>query len=344
MRTSAVVMLVVAVVLGGISAFAARHWIEQKVSARPAGPAMATAPVVVASSALNFGDQISSKHLSVVQWPASSMPPHAFAKVDELLKGDRPRIALQRIEPNEPILKAKVSGFGGRATLSAALEDNQRAVTIRVDDVTGVAGFLLPGDRVDVILTRDVGGKGNPTNSILLQDIRVLGVGQISNEQRDKPVVVRAVTVEASPKQSQKLVLAQQVGRLSLVLRPAADRSVSSTQSVSVSDLTENEASPRQVASVAPAKAPVKRRVVRRSPPTSDGLASIRIIRGLAVSPSKVPKEKSSESSTSKTDAPAKKSTSSVSGSENTSSIEPVDLTPSTPDSSDNAAESTAVP
>lgn len=344
MRTSAVVMLVVAVVLGGISAFAARHWIEQKVNARPSTPATATVPVVVASAALNFGDQISSKHLSIVEWPASSVPPNVFSKTDELLKGDRPRIALQRIEPNEAILKGKVSGFGGRASLSASIDDNQRAVTIRVDDVTGVAGFLLPGDRVDVILTRDVGGRGNPVNSILLQDIRVLGVGQISNEQRDKPVVVRAVTVESTPKQSQKLILAQQVGRLSLTLRPAADRSVSSSQSVGVSDLTENEASPRQVASAAPAKAPVKRRVVRRSRPASDGLASIRIIRGLAVQPSKVPREKAEESSVSKKDAPDKTSAVSAPEDANTSSVMPVDLTPSTPEAAESAPESTPVP
>jgi pilus assembly protein CpaB len=341
MRTSAVIMLVVAVVLGGISAFAARHWIEQKVNAQPSGPVMATAPVVVASTALNFGEQISGKHLSIVEWPASSVPKNGFSKMDELLKGDRPRIALQRIEPNEALLKGKVSGFGGRPTLSAALEDNQRAVTIRVDDVTGVAGFLLPGDRVDVILTRQLGrGTGNPSNRILLQDIRVLGVGQISSEQRDKPVVVRAVTVEASPKQSQKLVLAQQVGRLSLVLRPSADRSISSTQSVGVSDLTEGETAQRQVASAAPA--PVKRRVVRR--PRPNGLASIRVIRGLAVSPGKVPKEKAYESSNAKKDSPDKKSGGSPLGTENTSGVEPIDLTPTTPTPAENAAESGAVP
>jgi pilus assembly protein CpaB len=342
MRTSAVVMLVVAVVLGGISAFAARHWIEQKVNARPNTPATATVPVVVASAALNFGDQISSKHLSIVEWPASGVPANAFSKTDELLKGDRPRIALQRIEPNEAILKGKVSGFGGRASLSASIDDNQRAVTIRVDDVTGVAGFLLPGDRVDVILTRDVGGRGNPVNSILLQDIRVLGVGQISNEQRDKPVVVRAVTVESTPKQSQKLILAQQVGRLSLTLRPAADRSVSSTQSVGVSDLTENEASPRKVASAVPA--PAKRRVVRPSRPASDGLASIRIIRGLAVEPNKVPKEKAGESSLSKKDAPDKTSAVSAPDDASTSSVMPVDLVPSTPEAAESAPESRPVP
>jgi pilus assembly protein CpaB len=272
------------------------------------------------------------------------VPKNVFSKTDELLKGDRPRIALQRIEPNEAILKGKVSGFGGRPTLSAALDDNQRAVTIRVDDVTGVAGFLLPGDRVDVIMTRELGerGSGRPVNNVLLQDIRVLGVGQISSEQRDKPVVVRAVTVEATSRQSQKLVLAQQVGRLSLVLRAAADRSISSTQSVGVGDLTEGESAARQVVSAAPAKTTVKRRVVRR--PRPDGLASIRIIRGLAISPGKVPKEKSSESSDSKADAPVKKTTDSGSGSENTSSIEPIDLTPTTPGSPENAAESRPVP
>ena len=111
------------------------------------------------------------------------------------------------IETNEPVLKSKVSGFGGRAILSSMIAPDMRAMTIRINDVSGVAGFVLPGDHVDIILIRDFGG--SPVTDILLQNIKVLGIDQDANQNRQQPGVVRAVTFEVTPTQSQKLVLAQ---------------------------------------------------------------------------------------------------------------------------------------
>lgn len=294
MRAGAVVMLVVAVLLGGLSVFAARGWIERQVNAgAKSGPAIATTPLVVARTKLQFGDHISSQNLKTIAWPKGSVPAGAFSKTEDLLKGDRPRVALQTIEPNEPVLKSKISGFGGRASLSAVMKGDHRAVTIRVNDITGVAGFLLPGDHVDILMTRQM-GKGHPVNTVLLQNVRILGVGQISNQDRNKPVVVRAVTVEATPLEAQKLTLAQDIGRLSLVLRPITDDGFDTAHAVDVSDLTDAEQRAQPIpAPVAPKAvttqpAPKKRVTQRRR---SEGLTSITIVRGLAVSKTKVPNE-----------------------------------------------------
>lgn len=294
MRAGAVVMLIVAVVLGAISAFVARNWIERQVNARPT--VVAGTAVVVARTPLNFGDKIKLEHLSIIQWPKGSVPEGSFNKLEDLVpeKG-LPRVALAKIEPNELILKTKVSGFGGRASLSTVMTENNRGVTIRVNDVTGVAGFLLPGDRVDVIMTRQENKR--PINNTLLQDIRVLGVGQISNEQRDKPVVVRAVTVEASPLEAQKLILAQQIGTLSLTLRPISDRAMATSKTMRVSDLLGDQTSraqapPNPVSVQAPVKSVTKVVKKARRRPARDVLANVRIYRGLSGSTTKVPRER----------------------------------------------------
>ena len=156
MRIGAVIMLLVALVLGGLSVFAARNWIETQVAGSVAvsKPQMDVVKIVVARTQLNFGDRIKDEHLSEITWPKASVPKGAFNSVRQVLDGKRPRVALRRIEINEPLLKSKISGFGGRATLSAVLKADRRAITIRVNDVTGVAGFLLPGDRVDILMSR----------------------------------------------------------------------------------------------------------------------------------------------------------------------------------------------
>ncbi|MDX1484457.1 MAG: Flp pilus assembly protein CpaB [Alphaproteobacteria bacterium] len=248
MRIGAVIMLVVALVLGGLSVFAARNWIERQIAGSAAAnkPQLNTVKIVVARTQLNFGDKIKDEHLTEVTWPKASVPKGSFRSVRQLLDGKRPRVALRRIEINEPLLKSKVSGFGGRATLSAVLKGDRRAVTIRVNDVTGVAGFLLPGDRVDILMTRKQ-GKSDRRTGVLLQDLRILGVGQLASERHDKPVVVRTVTVEATPDESQKLILAQQVGTLSMVLRPVTERTVVSIRPVTVSDLTRDQSDPTRL-------------------------------------------------------------------------------------------------
>ena len=138
-----------------------------------------------------------------------------------MLNGGK-RVALTAIEPNEPVLSSKITGPGQRATLSAMLRDGMKAVTVRVNDVDGVGGFVLPGDHVDVVLTRQI-DKANATTEVVLQNVRVLAIDQIADERADKPSVAKAVTLEVDVVGAQKISLAASVGSLSLMLRKAGE-------------------------------------------------------------------------------------------------------------------------
>jgi pilus assembly protein CpaB len=146
------------------------------------------------------------------------------------------RVALTAIEPNEPVLGTKITGPGQRATLSAMLRDGLKAATVRVNDVDGVGGFVLPGDHVDVSLTRQI-DKGNATTEIVLQNVRVLAIDQIADERAEKPAVVKAVTLEVDGVGSQKLSLAASVGTLTLMLRKAGEANNQYTRKITLSDL-----------------------------------------------------------------------------------------------------------
>ena len=145
-------------------------------------------------------------------------------------------MVLTPIEINEPVLASKVTGAGQRATLSSTLREGLKAFTIRVNDVDGVAGFVLPGDRVDVALTRQV-DKTFATTDVVLQNARVLAVDQIADERTDKPAVAKAVTLEVDVIGAQKLSLSATIGSLSLMLRKAGQANSEYTRRVTLSDL-----------------------------------------------------------------------------------------------------------
>ncbi|RVA24273.1 Flp pilus assembly protein CpaB, partial [Mesorhizobium sp. M7D.F.Ca.US.004.03.1.1] len=134
----------------------------------------------------------------------------------------------------------KITGPGQRATLSAVRGEGMKAVSIRVNDVLGVAGFVFPGDRVDVLLTRTERGDGDDKSfvDVLLQSMKVLAVDQVADVSKDSPTVVKSVTLEASTKDAQKLTLAAGAGQLSLALRQAAASKGETTERVTLSDLT----------------------------------------------------------------------------------------------------------
>jgi pilus assembly protein CpaB len=243
-------MLGLAFFLAVASVYMARNWIRTQIGnvAQQEAPApqIATKTVVVATAPISFGNQIRREHLRLVDWPEGSVPDEAFFTFEEVLgdaNQDR-RVALRTIDKNEPILKSKVSGFGGRASLSQLLAPDMRATTIPVNAVNGVAGFVLPGDRVDVLLTRrnESGGNKGLITDILLQNMKVLAIDQDANDERDKPSVVRAVTLEATTLQSQKLTLAQRIGTLSLTLRNVTNAEAEVPQTVSLTDLKVGEA------------------------------------------------------------------------------------------------------
>ena len=233
MRMTTVAALGVALTLGFLAVLLTRGLIQNR-SANPA----AGKTIVVAAQALPFGATLSADNLVEIDWPAHAVPEGAFATRAELLDAGR-RVTLAPIQKNEPILATKVTGPNQRASLSTLIEEGMRAVTVRVDEVRGVAGFVIPGDRVDVVVTRGENGQGGLAAyaDMLLQNVRVLAVDQVSGERQEKPTVARAVTLELAVQQAQKIILAQGVGRLSLVLRQPGETDAENVRRVTTADL-----------------------------------------------------------------------------------------------------------
>jgi len=245
MRLSTVLMLLFAAALAVASGFAAQTWLEQqRRSGEPVivEKSVPTSTIVVANEPLRFGTELSPANVREIEWAAGSAPDGAFTTTAELLRANERRVVLSAIETNEPILKWKITGPGQRASLSAVLEEGMKAVTIRVNDVNGIAGFVLPGDRVDVLLTRterDPNKVKNKKvfNDVILQNVRVLGIDQLADDRTEQAVVAKAVTLEVSTVDAQRVALASNVGQLSLALRPAGATERSITQRISDDDL-----------------------------------------------------------------------------------------------------------
>jgi pilus assembly protein CpaB len=179
--------------------------------------------------------------LKVVAYPTNAAPTGAFHAIAEVTGGPgQQRLALRSMVANEPILPGNISGPGGKLNLSGTVIAGMRAVSLRSNDVVGVGGFVLPGDRVDILLTR-TGGTGdaakNTLTQILAENVRVLGVDQSNNDESDKPVVAKAVTVEVTPAQAASISLGQQIGTVSLSLRRVADDAPLASKELTVADL-----------------------------------------------------------------------------------------------------------
>jgi pilus assembly protein CpaB len=242
-------MIGFAVLFGLLAVFIAQSWLNSQAELRMKSleaqkKPMETQTVVVASKSLRFGNELTSTSLKEILWPGGAVPAGAFAKISDVTGAGR-RVVLTPIEANEAILSSKITGPGQRATLSATLQDGMRAVTIRVNDVEGVAGFVLPGDRVDVALTRQT-DKAAATTDVVLQNTRVLAIDQTADERNDKPSVVKAVTLEVDTAAAQKLALAASVGSLSLMLRKAGEVASETTKRVTLSDLINGGATTTQ--------------------------------------------------------------------------------------------------
>ena len=233
-------MIGFAVLFGLLAVFLAQTWLNNQADARMKSlEAQRKAPapertIVVAGRALRFGDQLSSMSLREQPWPADALPAGAFATIADLTA--EKRIALMPIDVNEAILASKITGPGQRATLSAVLEPGMKAVTVRVNDVEGVAGFVLPGDHVDVLLTRQ-GEKNMAATDVVVEDVPVLAIDQVADERTDKPSVVKAITLEVNVTDGQRVALAATVGTLSLLLRKAGELAGGDTRRVTTGDL-----------------------------------------------------------------------------------------------------------
>ncbi len=192
-------MIGFAVVFGLLAVFIAQVWLNNQANMRAKSmqaqeKPLATQTIVVAAQPLRFSTELNASMLKEISWPAQALLPGAFHKIDDILAHGR-RVALAAMETDEPVLALKDTGPGQRATLSALVRKAMKAVTIRVNDVGGVGGFVLPGDHVDVVLTRQI-DKGQATTEVVLQDARVLAIDQIAGERAAKATVAKSVMLE----------------------------------------------------------------------------------------------------------------------------------------------------
>ena len=277
MNRQTLIALGVAVVLGIVAVIVANAYItgrERQIAASPQG----VVRVAVASMPFNYGDDITPDKVKFVNYPMASLPPGAHRSIQELLPEGKRRVALRPILVNQPLLATDMSGSGQNASIAALLPDGMRATTVRINDVSGVAGFIKPNDSVDVLVTRtaigpDGANTGTQVTDVLLQNVRVIAMGQDSVGADGKPSPTNSTTLEVSPLDAQKLVLGQQLGQLSLVLRkPGEEQNIPRTEAVSLDDLryTYYSSLPpgmRPANAVQPAAAQQQARIARLSQP-----------------------------------------------------------------------------
>jgi pilus assembly protein CpaB len=260
MRRRSLFMVLLSLLFGVGAAWAAKNWVDQRT--RAAGAREEEIGVVVAAMEIPYGSAIEARHVTVITVPKGTPLGNHFAALSEI----EGLVAAQKALSGEVLLKERFTKPGAGSTLAALIRPDMRAVTVRVDDVVGVAGFLLPGNHVDIVAARKKDDRA--TTETILLDINVLAVDQTSSQDKNEPVVVRAVTLEMTPKQAEILVRAREEGRIQLTLRNPTD-----------------EAQPELLVEAVPAPPPaaprkVQPQPVRVTPP------SVTIIRGTNVASS----------------------------------------------------------
>lgn len=232
------IALVVAVFFGLIAAYGIYNFLRQQ---REAAEALRTATqeIVVAAKDIPAGTTINEGMvrdgtIKVIQWPKASVPAGAFSSPQQVV-GKLNRL---KIVANEPILESRLTGEG--AGLTVRLEPGKRAMAVRVDEIIGVSGFIVPDDRVDVILTTNIPGQTSADakiSKIVLQNKRVLSVAQNVEQKDGKPQLARSMTLELTPEEVEKLSLASQEGQIVLALRGIGDETVAKTDGANKREL-----------------------------------------------------------------------------------------------------------
>jgi len=255
MRTSTVIILAVAISMGGSAAYLTRNWLKDQTRASAAVQPAGT--IVVAAESLAYGTAMTPDNIVEIPWFSNTLPEGAFAVKDDLLSGGR-RVVLSPLKRGEVVLRSRITGPGQRASLASLLDEGKRAVTVSVDDVRGVAGFVLPGDFVDIVIIADDGSpKRQSYSDILLEHVKVLAIDQVASEGEGQPTVAKAVTVEVTKEQAQKILLATNIGKLSLILARPVESNPDPNRRVSEKDIGRTSPEPLRPPPAPPPPAPV---------------------------------------------------------------------------------------
>ena len=218
---------------GVFATTASLAWLKSQ--SRPVANVETAVMALVAKKDIAPATRLGAEQVQSSPWSPAHLPKGAFTNLAEL----EGRVAAYPLVEGELVLEKKLAPKGTLSGLTALLPATKRAMTVKVDEASGVAGFVAPDNRVDVLVTIDKGEyNGNPLSRVLLQNLRVLGTGQkIESRPGDKPQVVPTVTLEVSPEEGERLALASQEGRVSLVLRGQEDNKLVATQGVKADTL-----------------------------------------------------------------------------------------------------------
>ncbi|MDN3558270.1 Flp pilus assembly protein CpaB [Halomonas maura] len=252
-RKGIVAMFLASLVMAAGAALVAMNWMQQQ--GGDGDDVAKVSQVVVATVEIPFGSRVQASDLKLMPMPPESVPEGSFSDIESVVG----RVNTQVLYAGEILHEGRVVEHMEGSALAAVLEQGKRAMSVRVDDVVGVAGFLLPGNRVDVVATqRNGGSRSNVVSKTVLQNLKVLAVDQIASQDRDDPVIVRAVTLEVTPDEAETLVEATQEGKVQLTLRNPMDKEDD------ISDLMAAQRSvlnlPEPVEKPEPAPRPVARR------------------------------------------------------------------------------------
>jgi len=270
-----------AVVIAAVAAYFLYTYLktqEQRVK-----EAVATEKIVVAAAEIPMGNTIDVKQLKTADWPKANMPQGAFLSTDQVVG----RIALQSFAPGDPVTEPKlVPKEGPAGVLSYKIPEGHRAMTVGVDQVAGVAGFINPGNMVDVVLTATPPGGKLTVSKIVLQNVPILAIGQIVDQKEGKPVVVPTVTMDVSPEDAEKLAIASTQGKLQLVLRRFGDKEPAKTVGATITKVfsgasveAKAEGKPVRVAKKA-AKGEAKKEEAKKEEKPVEVVVTVDVLRG----------------------------------------------------------------
>ena len=248
--TRTVVVLTIAVTMAGLASFG----IYRVVSSRPLAAKVATVDTVVAAQPLKLGDRLTKDHVRIVEWPASAPVAGAFKTVDEVLN----RGVLMTVNENEPLTSSKLAPIEAGAGLPPSIPDGMRAVSVRVNEVIGVAGFTVPGTRVDVMVTLSNRQNIETMTRVVASNVQVLTAGTRYDQEKAKdgePIPTSVVTLLLTPEDAERIALAASEGNIMLSLRNPLDTAATQTKGARLAGLMGQQPAPAPAPAAPPAVA-----------------------------------------------------------------------------------------
>jgi pilus assembly protein CpaB len=270
-------VFVLAITMGAAFAYGTYRFVNQ---APDRSKTMQTRPVIVAATDLDLGDELRPESIRIVEWPSSSVPVNAFDNAEAVVG----RGVISQMVQNEPILPSKLASKEAGSGLPPIIPPGMRALSVRVNDVVGVAGYVLPGTRVDVVATvNPTQNQTDVTSKVVLTNVQVLTAGTKIERDEDggKPIAVTVVTLLVDPLEAERLTLASTEGKIQLALRNPLDKSAPSTPGIRPAGLIGSAPIPRAAATRGRlAQAQSVSRVAPAPTPAPAPLPAVEIIRG----------------------------------------------------------------